>query len=145
MGYSPAYNVFAGGAEALGGLLLLFRRTTTLGAVVAIGVLTNIVMLNFCYDVPVKLFSIHLTLMATALAGLDGRRLLNAFVFNRPTPAADLSPHFGRSPVASGLASGQGPGHRLRACSRTSAAPCRARSSGVIGDPSRRSTASTPS
>lgn len=94
MGYSPAYNVFAGAAEALGGLLLLFRRTTTLGAVVATGVLTNIVMLNFCYDVPVKLFSVHLILMAIALAALDGRRLLHAFVLNRPAPAADLSPHF---------------------------------------------------
>jgi uncharacterized membrane protein YphA (DoxX/SURF4 family) len=94
MGYSPAYNIFAGGAEALGGLLLLFRRTTTLGAVVAIGVLANIVMLNFCYDVPVKLFSVHLILVAIALAALDGRRLLNAFVLNRPAPAADLSPHF---------------------------------------------------
>jgi hypothetical protein len=93
MGYSPAYNVFAGGAEALGGLLLLFRRTTTLGAVVAIGVLTNIVMLNFCFDVPVKLFSVHLILVAIALAALDGRRLLHAFVLNRPAPAADLSPH----------------------------------------------------
>jgi hypothetical protein len=73
---------------------LLFRRTATLGAVFAVGVLSNIVMMNFCFDVPVKLFSVHLILMAIALAALDGRRLWNAFVLNRPTPSADLSPHF---------------------------------------------------
>ena len=32
----------------------LFRRTTTLGALVSIAVLGNVAMLNYCYDVPVK-------------------------------------------------------------------------------------------
>src|SRR5258706_790692 len=54
MGASVAYTVFAGLAELAGGVLLLFRRTASLGALVAIPVLTNVVVLNFCYDVPVK-------------------------------------------------------------------------------------------
>ena len=32
---------------------ILWRRTATLRALIATGVLTNVVMLNFCYDVPV--------------------------------------------------------------------------------------------
>jgi uncharacterized membrane protein YphA (DoxX/SURF4 family) len=66
MGFSTAYTIFVGAAEVLGGLLLLFRRTATLGALVVIAVMSNIVMLNFCYDVPVKLYSVHLWLMAAS-------------------------------------------------------------------------------
>src|SRR5947199_1204250 len=68
MGASKAYTIFGGFAEMLGGALLTVRRTTLLGALVCIGVITNIVMLNFSYDVPVKLYSTHLLLMAIFLA-----------------------------------------------------------------------------
>src|SRR5690606_10086923 len=44
MGYSTAYNVFTGGAEVLAGALMFFRRTTTLGALLSIAVMSNIVM-----------------------------------------------------------------------------------------------------
>src|SRR5262249_24545008 len=67
MGFSTAYTFFAGASEVLGGVLLLWRRTTTLGAMVSAAVLFHIVMLNFCYDVPVKLYSAHLFLMAVLL------------------------------------------------------------------------------
>ncbi|UQA62093.1 hypothetical protein [Polyangium aurulentum] len=85
MGFSAVYGLFTGTAEALGGLLLFFRRTTTLGALVVVGVMSNVVMLNFCYDVPVKLFSSHLLLMALFLALPDGKRLADFFILNRPT------------------------------------------------------------
>ena len=90
MGASKAYTIFGGFAEMLGGALLTVRRTTLLGALVCIGVITNIVMLNFSYDVPVKLYSTHLLLMAIFLAAPDARRLVNLFVLNRGVePAAD--------------------------------------------------------
>jgi hypothetical protein len=87
MGYSAAYNVFAGAGEVLGGLLLFFRRTTTLGALVVSAVMSNVVMLNFCYDVPVKLYSTHLLLMAIFLIAPDARRLADALVLGRATAA----------------------------------------------------------
>ncbi len=58
---------------------------------VSAAVLLNIVMLNFCYDVPVKLYSVNLLLMAVFLMAGDLRRVLNVLVLNRPAPAADLS------------------------------------------------------
>lgn len=64
MGSSPAYSAFAGICQATAGFLLLFRRTSVLGALVAFGVMINIVVLNFCYDVPVKIFSTNLALIA---------------------------------------------------------------------------------
>ena len=93
MGFSTPYTMFVGAAEVLGGLLLLFRRTTTLGSLVVLAVMTNVVMLNFCYDVPVKLYSIHLWLMAAFLLSPDIPRLVDFFLLNRATrPAAPAPP-----------------------------------------------------
>jgi uncharacterized membrane protein YphA (DoxX/SURF4 family) len=78
MGYSGPYTVFAGLAETLGGALLLWRRTATLGALVVIAVMTNVVMLNFCYDVPLKLYSTRFVVMAAVIALPGAHRLLAA-------------------------------------------------------------------
>jgi hypothetical protein len=94
MGASTSYMVFTGAAEMLGGLLLTARRTTLLGALVAIGVMGNVVMMNFSYDVPVKLYSAHLLLMAVFLAAPDLKRLAGLFVLNRPVPPAEQRPLF---------------------------------------------------
>ncbi len=91
MGASLPYTIFSGAAEVTGGLLLLFRRTTTLGAMVSFTVLLNVVALNYCYDVPVKLYSTNLLLMAVFLAAPDLRRLANVLVLNRPASAAELT------------------------------------------------------
>lgn len=100
MGASVAYNVFTGLAEMVGGLLLTLRRTTLLGALVCIGVLSNVVMLNFSYDVPVKQFSVHLLLMAVFLAAHDSRRLANLLVLNRPVEPKEIRPLFQRKWLA---------------------------------------------
>jgi len=91
MGYSAPYTIFSGLAETVGGMLLFFRRTTALGALLLIPVMTNIVILNFCYDVPVKLYSSNLLLMAVFLVGPDLRRLMDLLLLNRPTQAAELA------------------------------------------------------
>jgi hypothetical protein len=97
MGYSTFYTVLAGLAEVAGGVLLLFRRTTALGGLVLLGVLGNVVALNYAYDVPVKLFSSHLLLMVLILLAPDARRLVDLLIRNRPVAASDL----GEAPLAS--------------------------------------------
>lgn len=92
MGFSPGYQAFTGLAEVLAGLLLMSRRTTTLGALLAAGVMANVAMMNFCYDVAVKLVATDLLLMAVFLAAHDRRRLLDVFVRNRATAPVDLNP-----------------------------------------------------
>lgn len=96
IGASKSYEIFSGAGEMLGGLLLIARRTTLLGALVSIGVLSNVVMLNFSYDVPVKLYSSHLLLMAVFLVLPDLRRLANLFLFNRTAESAEIRPLFRR-------------------------------------------------
>jgi hypothetical protein len=56
-------------------------------------VLSNVVLLNFAFDVPVKLFSANLLLMAVFLAAPDAKRLINVLVLNRaaaPRPISSL-------------------------------------------------------
>ena len=96
MGASEAYTMFVGFAEMISGILLFPRKTTTLGALMSIGVLSNVVALNFSYDVPVKLYSSHLLAMAIFLLLPDVRRLVNFFILNRPAECARVQPLFRR-------------------------------------------------
>ena len=97
MGYSAAYNFFTGMCEALAGFLLFFRHTRILGALLSIAVLSNIVMLNFTYDVPVKLFSMHLLLMSFFVVAPEWQRLINFFILNRASLADSIEPIFKNS------------------------------------------------
>jgi hypothetical protein len=83
IGASPSYEIFAGCAEMLGGILLLAPRTATLGALVCLADMIQVFMLNMTYDVPVKLFSFHLILFSLFLLAPDMRRLLNFFFTGR--------------------------------------------------------------
>jgi hypothetical protein len=83
IGASPSYEIFAGCAEMLGGILLLAPRTATLGALVCLADMIQVFMLNMTYDVPVKLFSFHLVLFSLFLLATDMRRLLTFFFTDR--------------------------------------------------------------
>ena len=95
MAASVPYTIFSGAVEVVAGTLLFFRRTTTLGALLSIAVMANIVALNFCYDVPVKLYSMHLLVHAIFLALPDLSRLVRVFVTHRATSASDVGPPAG--------------------------------------------------
>jgi hypothetical protein len=96
MGSSHSYNIFTGLGEFLGGLFLTVRRTTLLGALLSLAVLSNIVMLNFSYDVPVKLYSLHLLAMAVFLCLPELDRLASFLVLNRPVEPVAMHPLFKR-------------------------------------------------
>lgn len=97
MGCSRAYSVFGGAGEVLAAVLLIFRRTSLAGAFVAIGVMANVVMMNLCFDVPVKLNSFHFLIMAVFLVLPHTGRLLNLFLWNRPVDAIRYFPPFENS------------------------------------------------
>lgn len=83
MGASAPYQIFGGVLEMLGALLLTARHTTLLGALILGAVLSNVVALNFCYDVPVKILSVNLLLMAVFLAAPYIGRLVDMFIRGR--------------------------------------------------------------
>lgn len=84
MGASVGYSYFIGLCELLACYLLLFRKTTPLGALVSIGVMLNIVLLNFCYDVPVKLFSSELLFISIIIAYPNLKSIADFFLKNTP-------------------------------------------------------------
>ena len=94
MGFSKGYTIFTGLGELAGGILLLFRRTVTLGALVVFAVMANVMALNFFYDVPVKILSSHIVMMSLLLIVLDSKRLWNLFIANKPVEARQIVPFF---------------------------------------------------
>ncbi len=84
MGASRPYTIFGGLAEVIPGALLLFRRTTTVGLLGSAAVMVNIVVLNFTYDVPVKIYSTHLLLLSLFLLLPDITPLWRFLVLRKP-------------------------------------------------------------
>jgi uncharacterized membrane protein YphA (DoxX/SURF4 family) len=96
IGASTSYEIFAGCAELLGGILLLLPRTTTIGALVCMADMTQVFALNMTYDVPVKNLSFHLFLIAFFLVSPDLKRLINFFFLNRTAEPSTQLPVFAR-------------------------------------------------
>lgn len=92
MGFSQGYNYFTGFAEVACGALLLFRRTALLGAVIGLVVAANIMAINYCFDVPVKILSTMLVVMTLFLLFKDIDRFINFFFLNRVAQPANLKP-----------------------------------------------------
>ncbi|MDO6431748.1 DoxX family protein [Flavitalea sp. BT771] len=82
-GYSFPYEFFIGCSQIAAALLLLFRRTTTLGAIVMVTIMSNIVFVNFAFDVCVKFFSSSYLAMSLYLLVDDAGRLTNVLLLNR--------------------------------------------------------------
>lgn len=64
MSYSTFYSCVTGIIEVTAAILLLFRRTTFLGAILATIAMVNVVVIDIGYDVTVKMFAIHLMLIS---------------------------------------------------------------------------------
>ncbi len=95
-GASRGYSIFAGCVQMFGGILLFVPRLTTLGALVGLAVFSHIFALTVCYDVPVKLYSLHLLLVCFLLVLPDAQRLVDFFLLNRsvaPLPETTLFNH----------------------------------------------------
>jgi hypothetical protein len=84
IGMNPIYEMVCGAAEVLGGLLFLFRRTALVGALFSAFVMSNVVLYNFFFDVPVKLFASNLLLACLFVVLPDVKPLFSFFVLHRP-------------------------------------------------------------
>jgi hypothetical protein len=94
MGHSTPYQMITGGVELLAALLLIPRRTTLLGAMMTILAMTQVFILNMCYDVPVKLYSFHYLMMGLFLAAPALPALFKLFVLGKPSESVYEGPLF---------------------------------------------------
>jgi hypothetical protein len=83
IGASRSYEMITGAAEVTGGLLVMIPQTTKIGAILCFVDTADVFALNMTYDVPVKLFAVHLVLMSLLLIAPDARRLVNFFLRGR--------------------------------------------------------------
>jgi hypothetical protein len=90
IGYSAPYQFFGGFLETLGALLILFRRTRLLGLMILFGVMGNVVLLNFCYGIPVKYYSAFLWLIGIYLTVPYIPSILNFFFHQQRIEAETL-------------------------------------------------------
>lgn len=77
-GHSYEYNVFMGIAEGAA-LLLFFRRTTALGAILIMAALANVIAVNYSYDVHAKMYPTALFIMALILFLRDAKSIFRFF------------------------------------------------------------------
>ncbi|MFE6861545.1 DoxX family protein [Nocardia sp. NPDC057668] len=87
VGVSPVYESVLGATEILCGVLLLIPRTAAAGALATAFGGAQIWILNMTYDVPVKILSFNILLMALALAAPEARRIATVFLGNATGPS----------------------------------------------------------
>ena len=83
LGTFPAYEMICGWVEVVAGVLLLVRKTALAGALLTVFVMSNVLLFNLFFDVPVKLFAAHLVLLALFLVLQDATPLFRFFVLNK--------------------------------------------------------------
>ena len=88
IGAAQPYEIFTGCIEVMAGVLLLFPRTTVLGAAIGLVALIQVTSLNMFYDVGLKLVSLHMVALAVILLAPDLSRLADFFVRHRPAAAS---------------------------------------------------------
>lgn len=94
MSYSKLYTMTSGWIEVIGGILLLFRRSTFIGAFILFVAMANVVLIDIGYDVRVKMFAIHLFLMTILLMSDHLKRMFHFFIVNKATAPVIESPLF---------------------------------------------------
>lgn len=98
IGAAPAYEIFTGCAEMLGGILLLAARTTTLGALICLADMSQVFVLNMTYDIGLKQISFHLILLSLVLLAPEFSRLVSFFFFPERNAGPSREPQLFRSP-----------------------------------------------
>lgn len=87
VGAAPAYQMFTGWAELLGGVLLLVGPLTMVGALLCLADMSQVLTLNLSYDIGLKITSLHLVFLAVFLLVPDAKRLYS-FALGRATRAS---------------------------------------------------------
>jgi hypothetical protein len=90
----PWYQVFAGVVELSAGVLLFFRKTAVLGAIILFGALGDIVYVNFAYDGGVHVYSSYFVLFAAFIIAKEIPKIYNLFILERYTVPVNFDLEF---------------------------------------------------
>ncbi len=84
LGVVPGYEAFLGAVEILAGLLLLSRKTATIGAAIVVFFTGNVFMSNLAYEGGETVYSFYLIAMALFLLAFDAERIFSLFSSQKP-------------------------------------------------------------
>lgn len=94
LGVVPGYESFLGGVEILAGLLLFFRRTASVGALLILVFTGNVFMSNLAYEGGEYVYSFYLIVLALFVLAHDAQRIYNLVSLERPTSPDTFKPEF---------------------------------------------------
>ncbi|HEY0611171.1 MAG TPA: DoxX family protein, partial [Chitinophaga sp.] len=94
LGIVPGYETFLGLVEILAAVLLLNRKTVSIGAFIVLLFTGNVFMSNLAYGGGEGVYSFFLVLIALFLFAHDLPRLVNLLAFGRPTAPNTYKPVF---------------------------------------------------
>jgi hypothetical protein len=104
MGLSVVFGMFTGVGEAVAALLLLWRRTVTIGAIVAAGIMGVIAVMDLAHHAgTVGRTAFNSMIAAVFLMAPDIRRLADVYLFNRAAPAVAAERRLIRGRVGAAL------------------------------------------
>lgn len=86
VGSSYSYSLLTGLLEVLTGILLLSYRFRKLGLLISIGIFSQIVLINFSFDISVKLLSSLLVLISIYLSKTTLKSLFDWLIHGKATP-----------------------------------------------------------
>jgi hypothetical protein len=90
----PRYEVFLGFAEFIGGFLLLFRRTTGIGAAITLVVFGNIAISNHAYDIGEQVPSAAMAMLSIFILWKDIPGIWSLMVKEQDTQIVHYYPKF---------------------------------------------------
>ncbi|WP_121812147.1 hypothetical protein [Mucilaginibacter kameinonensis] len=91
-GVSPFFEVFAGVFELVATVLILFRRTATLGSLMMIAILLPIWFVNIGYDAGVELASLHLLFLSITLLVKDADSFYSILIRHQQAIVSYIQP-----------------------------------------------------
>lgn len=96
LGIAPHYEVFLGLAEFIPGILMLFRKTATPGAALAMAVVGNIAIANHAYDIGEQVPAFCLALLALFILWYDLSRIVRLLLLRQDTGVVRYYPAFSK-------------------------------------------------
>ncbi|KAA5543013.1 DoxX family protein [Adhaeribacter rhizoryzae] len=94
LGIVPDYQSFLGLVELLAAVLLLFRKTTSIGAFLVLPFTGNVFMSNLAYEGGEYVYSFYLVTIALFLFFFDAKRLFSLLMLEQPTLPNLFKPFF---------------------------------------------------
>lgn len=84
LGVVPGYEAFLGSVEILAGLLLLSRKTATIGAAIVLFFTGNVFISNLAYEGGETVYSLYLIVLALFQLAFDAERVFSLFTSQKP-------------------------------------------------------------